>query len=89
MKRSTLEASERGIDAPGVRRHIVAHWPIWIALAVFVVVANELVDRNFFDHREHIDGDVAVSLVVLLIAMLVSYSVVRLRAHKPQRGAPD
>ena len=65
-----------------MRRHVVAHWRTWVALAVVVVVVNELVDRNFFDHREHIDGDVLVSVVVLLIAISVSYAVARTRARK-------
>ncbi|HWJ32764.1 MAG TPA: hypothetical protein VNR59_10530 [Gaiellaceae bacterium] len=72
-----------------MRRHVAAHLWIWVALAAVVVVVNELVDRNFFDHREHIDGDVLVTLVVLLIAILVSYSVVRLRAQRSQPGVPN
>ena len=36
---------------------------VWLAIAIAVVVANELMDRNFFDHREHIDGDVVVTLL--------------------------
>ena len=45
-------------------------------------MANELVDRNFFDHREHIDGDVLITIVVLLIAISVSYLVARTRTRK-------
>ena len=48
-------------------------------IAAVVIVANELIDRNFFDHREHIDGDVAVTVVALLIAVVGSYFVVRAR----------
>ena len=36
-----------------MRRHFVSHRWVWLAIAITVVVANELVDRNFFDHREH------------------------------------
>ena len=79
MNPATLEASQRGIDAEDVRRHVVSHWRIWVVLAVIVVVVNELVDRNFFDHREHIDGDVLVTVVVLLVAISVSYAVARTR----------
>jgi hypothetical protein len=46
-------------------------------------MVNELVDRNFFDHREHIDGDLVVTVAVLLISVTVSYAVSRLRARKP------
>ena len=46
-------------------------------IAVIVVTANELIDRNFFDHKEHIDGDVLVTVVVLAIAFFGSYLVVR------------
>jgi hypothetical protein len=46
---------------------------------VVVVVANELVDRNFFDHREHIDGDFALAVVALAIAFFGSYLLARRR----------
>jgi hypothetical protein len=72
-----------------VRRHISSHWRVWVAVAVVVVIVNELVDRNFFDHREHIDGDVVVTLAVLLLTILVSYYVVRARAHEPQQQVSD
>ena len=51
-----------------MRRHFLAHRWVWLAIAVTLVVANELIDRNFFDHREHIDGDVGVTLFVLLLS---------------------
>ena len=66
-----------------MRRHFVSHWRAWVVLAVAVIVINELVDRNFFDHREHIDGDFVLTLLVLLVAILVSYVVARLRARRP------
>ena len=50
-------------------------------MAVAVVVVNELVDRNFFDHREHIDGDLVITLLVVLIAVTISYVVARLRGR--------
>ena len=50
-------------------------------MAVVVVVVNELVNRNFFDHREHIDGDVLVTVLVLLIAVRTSYVVPRRRGR--------
>lgn len=56
-----------------MRRHVLAHRWVWLAIAVTVVVANELIDRNFFDHREHIDGDVVVTLFVLLLSFFGSY----------------
>jgi hypothetical protein len=58
-----------------MRRHFLAHRWVWLAIAVTVVVANELIDRNFFDHREHIDGDVVVTLFVLLLSFFGSYMV--------------
>jgi hypothetical protein len=62
-----------------MRRHLVSHWRIWIVVAVVVVVVNELVDRNFFDHREHIDGDVVLTVLVLLVTVSLSYAVARVR----------
>ena len=52
-------------DAASVRQHLVSHWRVW--LLVVVVVVNEVVDRNFFDHREHIDGDFALAVVALIL----------------------
>ena len=78
----SLEAAGSRVNARRVRRHIVSHWRVWAALAVVVVVVNELIDRNFFDHREHVDGDVLVTVVVLLIAISVSYLVGRTRTRK-------
>ncbi|HET7129543.1 MAG TPA: hypothetical protein VFJ93_10770 [Gaiellaceae bacterium] len=66
-----------------MRRHFISHWRIWLVLAVAVVVVNEVVDRNFFDHREHIDGDFLLTVVVLLIAVSTSYAVARLKARRP------
>jgi len=66
-----------------MRRHFVSHWRAWVVLAVVVVVINELVDRSFFDRREHIDGDFVLTVLVLVVAILVSYVVARLRARRP------
>jgi hypothetical protein len=79
----SLEASRSDINASRVRRHIVTHWRAWVACAILVVVVNELVDRNFFDHREHIDGDFVITVGILLIAISLSYAVARLRARRP------
>jgi hypothetical protein len=57
------------------RRHFVANCWIWLLIAVVVVTANELVDRNFFDHRQHVDGDFVITLGVVLIAFFVPYAV--------------
>jgi hypothetical protein len=62
-----------------MRKHLEAHWPVWLLIAAVVIVANELIDRNFFDHREHIDGDVALTILVLLIAIVGSYFAARAR----------
>ena len=62
-----------------MRRHFTSHLRVWLGLVVLVVAANEIVDRNFFDHREHIDGDVVITVLVLLIAVLGSYFVARFR----------
>jgi hypothetical protein len=60
-----------------MRQHLVSHWRAWLLIVVVVVVVNEVVDRNFFDHREHIDGDFALAVVVLVIGFLGSYLVGR------------
>jgi len=46
-----------------------------LLIVVVVVVVNEVVDRNFFDHREHIDGDLALSAVALIVGFFGSYFV--------------
>jgi hypothetical protein len=65
-----------------MRNHFVSHWRVWLTIAVVAVVANELLDRNFFDHREHIDGDLVVTIAVLLIAFFGSYLVARVRRSR-------
>ena len=65
-----------------MRTHVVSHWRAWLVLAAIVIVANEIVDRNFFDHREHIDGDFLVTVFVLLVAVSLSYAVTRMRSGR-------
>lgn len=65
-----------------MRQHVTSHWRVWIAVAIVVVALNEIVDRNFFDHREHVDGDVVITLVVLLIVATSSYAVARLKTRR-------
>jgi hypothetical protein len=55
----------------------VKHWRVWLLIAAIVIAANEVVDRNFFDHREHIDGDVLLAVVAVVIAFFGSYLVAR------------
>ena len=62
-----------------MRSHLLSHWPLWLGIAAVVITVNELVDRNFFDHREHIDGDFVLTLLVLVVAFFGSYLIVRLR----------
>jgi hypothetical protein len=64
---------------PALRRHLVSHWRVWLLIVVVVGVVNEVVDRNFFDHREHIDGDFVLALVALLVGFFGSYFVGRRR----------
>jgi len=64
-----------------VRRHFTSHLRGWLGLVVLVVAANEIVDRNFFDHREHIDGDLVITVIALLVTISISYAVARLRAR--------
>ncbi len=66
-----------------MRQHLVSHWRVWLLIVVAVVVVNEVVDRNFFDHREHIDGDFVLAVLVLVVTFFGSYLVMR---RKP-RGA--
>jgi hypothetical protein len=65
-----------------MRKHFVPHWRVWLAIAVVVIVANELLDRNFFDHREHIDGDFVLAILVSLVAFFGSYVVARARRSR-------
>ena len=48
-----------------MRQHLTSHWRVWLLIVVVVVVVNEVVDRNFFDHREQVDGDFALAVVAL------------------------
>ncbi|HST14952.1 MAG TPA: hypothetical protein VLJ44_08905 [Gaiellaceae bacterium] len=67
-----------------MKRHFLAHRSVWLAIAITVVIANELIDRNFFDHREHIDGDVVLTLLVLVVSFFGSFIVgafLRRRRH--------
>jgi hypothetical protein len=69
-----------------VGRHFVYHWRVWTLIAVIVIVVNEGVDRNFFDHRQHVDGDLLIAVVAVVISFLVSYMVARLKSTAA-RGA--
>jgi hypothetical protein len=60
-----------------MRQHLVSHWRVWLLIAAIVIAANEVIDRNFFDHREHIDGDVLVAVAALVIGFFGSYLVAR------------
>jgi hypothetical protein len=62
-----------------MRQHVVSHWRVWVGIAISVVAINEVMDRSFFDHQEHIDGDVVVTAAILLLTISVSYAVGRLR----------
>jgi hypothetical protein len=50
-------------------------------VAVIVVAVNEVVERNFFDHREHIDGDFVLTVLFLLLSFFASYAITRLKAR--------
>jgi len=63
--------------AADMRQHLTSHWRVWLLIALAVVVVNEVVDRNFFDHREHIDGDFVLAVLVLVVAFFGSYLVAR------------
>ena len=64
-----------------MRKHLVSHWRVWLLIVVVVVVVNEVADRNFFDHREHVDGDFALAVVALVIGFSGSYLVGRRKAR--------
>ena len=70
-----------------MRRHFLAHRWVWLAIAVTVVIANELVDRNFFDHREHIDGDVVLTLLFLVVSFFGSFIVGALLRRRRRTAA--
>ncbi len=65
-----------------MRQHLVSHWRVWLLIVVVVVVVNEVVDRNFFDHREHVDGDFALAVLALVIGFVGSYLVGRRKARR-------
>ena len=69
---------------PEMRQHLVSHWRVWLLIVVVVVVVNEVIDRNFFDDREHIDGDFALAVVALVVGFFGSYLVAR---RRPQGAA--
>ena len=79
-----MRSDQRNEILPEMRQHLVSHWWVWLLIVVVVVVVNELVDRNFFDHREHIDGDFALAIVALVIGFFCSYLVAR---RKPRSVA--
>ena len=60
-----------------MRQHLASRWWVWLLIVVVVVAVNEVVDRNFFDHREHIDGDFALAVAALVIGFFGSYLVTR------------
>jgi len=64
-----------------MRQNLVSHWRVWLLIVVVVVVVNEVVDRNFFDHREHVDGDFGLAVVALVIGFVGSYVVGRRKAR--------
>ena len=65
----------------GMRQHLICHWRVWLLIVVIVVAVNEAIDRNFFDHREHVDGDFALAVAALVIGFFGSYLVGRRRAR--------
>ena len=71
------EMTASRVDAADMRQHLSSHWGVWLLIALAVVVVNEVVDRNFFDHREHIDGDFVLAVLVLVVAFFGSYLVAR------------
>ena len=70
-----------------MKRHLASHWQVWLLIAVAVVAVNEAVDRNFFDHREHVDGDVALAVLVLAIAFFGSYAAARVQQRRVRSRA--
>jgi MFS superfamily sulfate permease-like transporter len=64
-----------------MRRHLVVHWRAWSLVALIVILVNELVDRNSFDHRQHLDGDFLLAVVTVVIAFLASYFVARRKSR--------
>ena len=77
-----MRNNQRNEILPEMRQHLVSHWWVWLLIVVLVVVVNELVDRNFFDHREHIDGDFALAILALVIGFFGSYLVARRKSRR-------
>jgi DNA-binding PucR family transcriptional regulator len=73
----SLDETLGATDAAEMRRHLLSHRRAWLLVVVVVVVVNEVVDRNFFDHREHIDGDFVLALVALIVGFFGSYLLAR------------
>ena len=65
-----------------LRRHLVRHWRAWLLVAVIVIAVNEVVDRSFFDHREHLDGDFLLTVVAIALAFFGSYLVARVKSRQ-------
>jgi hypothetical protein len=74
------------VNAVRVRGHLASHWRVWLLIAVIVLAVNEVVDRTFFDHREHIDGDIVLTILILTIAFAASYAIVRLKTRRAAAG---
>jgi polyferredoxin len=72
--------AKRGIELR-VRRYFVTYWWVWLLIVAAVVAVNEAVDRNFFDHREHVSGDFVLAVLALVIRFFGSYLVARRRSR--------
>jgi hypothetical protein len=70
-----------------MRRHLVSHWRAWLLIAVIVIAVNELIDRNFFDHQEHLDGDFALTVIALVASFFGSYLLVRARRRARRKAS--
>ncbi len=68
---------------PRVRQRLVAHWWVWLPIAVIAAILNDLIDRTT-GSGVHPVGDIVLAIVIVAVAFLVSEFV----AHRKSRRAP-
>jgi uncharacterized membrane protein YhaH (DUF805 family) len=66
-----------------MRTRLLKYWWVWLTIAAFAVVGNELFDRKAAgDKNGHPAGDFLVALVVVAIVFYISWFVGRRRSQR-------